>query len=610
MNGQARTTAQPLHLSERTDIADVSSGLRSLTDKPIGHVIVIGAGDAEALPEWIDLGAQSVVLVEGDADRADALRARVSRRPDVRVVAEVVSPDGMPVDWHSYTFPALDGPMGIEGIAIRLPRVRTREVKPRLSIALHRLIDDVVSGGPEDRCHVLVLNVAGQEAALLQSLPRECLAKFDVVVVRGCRVSRDGNAPNCRDTVQSLAQGFFALHSFDAESAPLWPTAVLRIDRARLAVLELRERLDEAVRSLVEAEAARDEAAQRMEERVSAASAEQRDAIVKLKAASDAQQASLDATTQELDRARTEADSSRRHSASLEQALGQAIARADASEAARRELEGQAQARDSEIAALRAALDDLRASARELGDALTERERERDATLQRASLAEMNLEAMTVQASEALRSHGDLALQLGSARERLAVVEQLVGDGIRQVAQRSVDLVTLRRERDDSIERERLLREECDMVRRSLEQASSDAEGLAKRIATLEEVISAANLERDVARAEAARERQTSHLAVRLATLRENDLVELRERYAILDKRDRERDQLLESLAQTLTVMAARLGLDVDSNGTFRPIDPVVPDVSKASADDAAQTRSRTAARRRGASRSSIRAKA
>jgi hypothetical protein len=603
MNGYASPTTRRLPVTEPTLTDTASSSLLSLADKPLGHVVVVGAGEGEDLPAWIDLGAQRVVLIEGDADRAESLRLSVARRADVGVVLEVVSPDGGPVEWRRYTLPALDGPLGIEGIAIHLPRVHAKSTESRPSVALHRLLDEIVSDASDDRSHVLVMNVAGQEAALLRSLPRCTLTRFDLIIVHGCRVSRDGVVPNCRDAVEGLLQEFYGLHSFDAGATPLWPTAALRLDRTRLTAVELHERLDEVTRLKAEAESARDEAMQQAAQ-ANAGQAEQQQVIAALSTTADTRQMALDAATRELERARAEVAASRSHAASLQQALDLEVSRITASEAARQLVEEGLAARVAEVTALCAALDEARATSRELGDALVERDRECDANLQRAALAEMNLDAALVRACEAERLHEDAAVKLCLMREQLTRAERLANEGIRLVAQRSADLVATRRQCDDSIERARLLHDEFDATQRSLEEAKTRAAEATERIAALEEQLASAALGQDAARAEAERERQTAQLAVRIAALRENDLVELRGRYALLDQRDRERDQLLEALARTLTSMASQLGMDIDSSADSDTGKIAMSDPSDACAGIAAQPALRSGARRRGSRRS------
>jgi hypothetical protein len=207
-------------------------------------VLYLGAGDGESLDGLLALRAERLWLLEGDADLANELRRHARRRPTVAVLEEAVSPDGGVLDWLGFNLRHLNGPIDPAGLRAYYPRLKKLASVPLDSIALsellRRLAADLARGGPA----LLVIDLPGQEHALLDSLPDELLNLFGWVLLRGCSVPLRPGIPTADLAVADLLKRCFRVVHSEIDSEPLWPVHLLRFDtEARDEVLRRQRQL-------------------------------------------------------------------------------------------------------------------------------------------------------------------------------------------------------------------------------------------------------------------------------------------------------------------------------------------------------------------------------
>jgi hypothetical protein len=434
---------------------------------------------------------------------------------------------------------------------------------------------------------------------------------FDFIVISGCRVSLDGVVPTCSEVVERLTSGFLVLEGVENRAAPLWPTVVLRVDRTRLELSMLRERLTQAESDRALADSAREEALRTIEhmrqasaEQDAALEASRRDACEQgaalaqlrldfadvqalaterlgriesmerlyaalgarmddvsashgaLTALIEAQQATFTATVAErersgveLERYRLEGDTLRLEIDALRterDGLNAGLAEADA---CRRDLEERWEVRDGEIAELRAMLDAARATVTERECALENCRRELEAKEQEASQLERELAHSAARTEDVRQACQDVEARLAAAMQ----------------------------ERVEAVNQATRMREEVAASVRLSEDAAARASASEILAAEHQSRIATLLSDLDATRAECRRAEQSAALAVRLITLRENDLADLRNRYAILDRRDRDRECLLAALAQRLHAAAGRL-VAAGGSTSAAPAEGVGPD--------------------------------
>ncbi len=222
----------------------VTEGLSAIPARALGTVLHIGAGAAAALHDHLERPPQRLVLVEGDPSVAQALTQLTAGRAGVEVHQQAVSADGMPLDWHRYNLQALNGPLAATGLAAYYPRLRLLGQERLPSASLSALVDSLaIEASATELPHVLILDVPGQELALLDSLGAERLQRFTWVIVHGRNV-HTGVGNTLKQAVDGLAA---SLHRpTQALSEPprlLWSTSLLHFDRVQFEQQQLREAL-------------------------------------------------------------------------------------------------------------------------------------------------------------------------------------------------------------------------------------------------------------------------------------------------------------------------------------------------------------------------------
>lgn len=217
--------------------------LATLAEKPLGTVVHIGAGSGAMLECYAALKPARVILLEGDADTAAELLRSAVQCPWAEVLAHPVGVTGGPLEWRRYNLRRLNGPLQsgvLHSFYPRLRLVESRTVNARaLSDVLAALQVATGAGG----MNVLVLDVPGQEAALLDSLPHEALIQFDAVLLCGSREALPAWGTTAEQAVNQLQRACFDTVAADFDQEPLWPVTLLRFNPQRHQAELLEQRL-------------------------------------------------------------------------------------------------------------------------------------------------------------------------------------------------------------------------------------------------------------------------------------------------------------------------------------------------------------------------------
>jgi hypothetical protein len=207
-------------------------------------ILVVGAGARSALDTIAALKPARLWLVEGDPEAAEAIEQQGETPPWMTLIASAVAPAEGDLPWRRYSLPALNGPLDQAVLRSFYPRLTQTEMLKRPAVAFRSVLERVLSDvGDERRAMALVLDVPGQEAGLLESVPAELLQCFGWVVVRGCAVRVPGSQDP--DAVVSRMQAVgFAPVPAPADEDPLWPSVVWAFDVRSTRERQLRERVD------------------------------------------------------------------------------------------------------------------------------------------------------------------------------------------------------------------------------------------------------------------------------------------------------------------------------------------------------------------------------
>jgi hypothetical protein len=222
--------------------------LTGLATQPLGTVVYLGA-DAAALEGLLALPADHVVLVQGDPDEASELRHLTETAGKrAQVISQPVAAQARTLAWHRYNLASLNGPLEQSGLQRFYPRLRQTGLLSLPARPIAELLDEVCPEGNAQPA-LLVVDLPGQEQALLAALAPAQLQRFKALVVRGCSERHSDGTPTLADTLAGLQESCWRPDPSDAAPDPLWPVAVLRFDarlhqqqenERRLAVLQAR----------------------------------------------------------------------------------------------------------------------------------------------------------------------------------------------------------------------------------------------------------------------------------------------------------------------------------------------------------------------------------
>lgn len=249
----------------------VAALLSRLSHQAMGLVLHLGARRGTDLSVYRRLRAGQLVLVDGDPRLADEAPGRVGPGHDPRIVLDCVSADGADATWHEYPISRFDGIVDYAVLGALYPRLASPAARPVATVALGELLRQMAprteaASAPD----LLLVDLPGQEAALLSSLSDAALARFDWIVLRGCE------RLDAETAARQLAGRGYRLLLSDTETEPLWPVRLFERDRhteplqhARQEKAAAEQRLRELGARLEEIEAA----AERSREQLRAAEA-------------------------------------------------------------------------------------------------------------------------------------------------------------------------------------------------------------------------------------------------------------------------------------------------------------------------------------------------
>ncbi len=439
-----------------------------LPARGFGTVVVLGAGDDLDLRPFRDQAPKRLVLVEGDPEAGRALEKVLRAHPTFELRSAVVDVAGGTGTWQTCNLRGFAAPSVPDALRDLYPRLRVEPGRAVSVVALSDLLGELKVLREPGMANVLVLDLPGQEAALLHSLEETDWLAFDYVLWRGLAAP----GPQ-RDTVKLPA--FVIPIPLAVDDDPLWPLQAARVDaraqqlgavRGQLAVAA--QRADAAAadagrwREQLDRER---EHSRRRELEESERAASYVAALATLRAERDQAQEALAtaqaAARQELEVLRGERDAARGEAFEGEQALQrlQVTATAVREQMTLREMEESERAAShaAALAALRAerdqaqeALATAQAAARQELEVLRG---ERDAARGEASERERALHRLQVAASAAgadvedLRAARDeLASQLARTRNEHAALDALHRDTDRLASECADALCSLQAE--------------------------------------------------------------------------------------------------------------------------------------------------------------------
>jgi len=148
-------------------------------------VVHVGPGEFALPSDYSHFNGSHFVLIEGDPDIATLLKLRFGRSRRFSIVSKHVSSIEAQMPFYRYNCSSLNGPFEIDSLRHLYPSLKPIDSFPVVSDTLANLLS--IYDIPLNSSRLLILDVPGQDAAILQSLDKSFLTSFNFVFVAGCR---------------------------------------------------------------------------------------------------------------------------------------------------------------------------------------------------------------------------------------------------------------------------------------------------------------------------------------------------------------------------------------------------------------------------------------
>lgn len=502
-----------------------------------GAILHVGAGLCSELPDYQQIEPDRIILLEPNPKTINALRQKAADYDNVTILQAAVAAEAGRARLRMFNFPELDSlrePTGLYQLLPGLQQTGQTEVSTISPAQLTRRLSLEDSSN-----NWLVLEAPGEEAIILEELNRTgTLQNFSRLIVRtGAEPFYQGDDWSTPLLERLESFGYFVEATPD-ENDPDWPRFHLKFQPLALKCRDLEAR--------VEDEGARNE---QLESERSALAAELEEHRQKL----DHLRAENTAKAEEIDKLNAQLTDLTKEHEQLESARQKLSEQAEASdhalEQAKAEWEKERQAleekKSEEVDALNSRIEELEKQREELESARHELSVQAEANAHALEKAQSEWEkerqALQTQKSEETDALNSRIAKLEKERDELQSARQKLS---KQVEASTHALEKAKAEWDK--ERQALNTEVASLTEK-LEVES-------KQTQHLQQQLTEKNSEINSARSDLA-------LAIRLQTLRENDLKELQTRYGeVLTIKDEQQD-LLTQLHHRLSRAAEYLQL-------------------------------------------------
>jgi FkbM family methyltransferase len=221
---------------------DLLTCLSGLPQQPLGTIVHVGAGSGAVVADYATLAPRRVVLIEGDPDNAADLRTAARNCAWAEVVECIVAAEAGEALWHRFDLPRFNGLRVPARLGAHYPRLRELGTATVATTALASLAA-LNEPARKDAADVLVLDLPGQEGALLAAVPSGLLHRFPWIVVRACAIDDDTEDAAGERIADALKPHCFrpARSRVDADAA--WPLLLFQLDTARLRNERLRAKV-------------------------------------------------------------------------------------------------------------------------------------------------------------------------------------------------------------------------------------------------------------------------------------------------------------------------------------------------------------------------------
>lgn len=197
---------------------------------PLNLVVHIGAGALAAPADYAALQASQLLLVEADPAAVARLQSTFARSaPQTRVLEKLILPNSGPATLFKFNFPAINGIRPGGELNALYPNLRLLEELPLQGESFSAFL--AALSLESDSPRLLILDVQGQELALLESLSPELTERFEWILLRGGASERQEGANVLAASAAFLEGRFFESVATENHTDPAWPIHLLRHNR-------------------------------------------------------------------------------------------------------------------------------------------------------------------------------------------------------------------------------------------------------------------------------------------------------------------------------------------------------------------------------------------
>ena len=224
-------------------MSTIFSDIAGFCPSDFDSVVMIGCGSSFMPSPGLGILSKQWHLVEADPDLAARLESSRSS-PEVVLHNILITPTGEPTDFYRYSWPFISGPLPMVSASALYPKLRVLEVLKPPTTALQVFLENLIL--PDGGNHLLVIDLPGQEAALLSALPDHSLDRWAWIAIRAAANPPQHAANPVSATRSAMATLHFEAVELGESSDPAWPVLLFRRDPVKAgmqAELENRARL-------------------------------------------------------------------------------------------------------------------------------------------------------------------------------------------------------------------------------------------------------------------------------------------------------------------------------------------------------------------------------
>jgi hypothetical protein len=213
---------------------------------PLDLILHVGPGPLASPADYAPLHPAQLLLVDANPTAAARLESAFARSDlPTHIFETLLLPESRPASLFQFNLPALNGIRPIGQLQTLYPNLRLLEELPLQGESFTSFLAAIPLEATLPR--LLILDVPGQELALLESISTEQLESFEWILLRGAASAWQEHSNPLSTAAAFLDVRHYETVAADSESDPAWPLQLLRLNQRHAA---LQRKLDSRARQL------------------------------------------------------------------------------------------------------------------------------------------------------------------------------------------------------------------------------------------------------------------------------------------------------------------------------------------------------------------------